>query len=155
MMRTSPNFTKFIQFYIGNRISGRTHQQFNQNGQLIRGQLEAINGGAMIISQKPNGQVVFDMFPDTIESQPSEHHFVQAVIDNPGEVKYHHIKEAAEDFLNFLILTGPDYKPNFLEHAEIYMIKKKYKADIWPFLKKLFNWGLRILSFSKGIFIFK
>ncbi|MDR7212211.1 hypothetical protein [Flavobacterium piscis] len=153
MLQRTKNFSNFIQFYLGKRPSGRFYHEFNEEGQLINSDLEVINGGAFIISQTPEGKVKFVFIPDTIENQQNQQPVILSVFKNPGKVKYHHIKEAAEDFLSYILLTSPDYITTNLEKLELYMITKKYKKDIIPSIKLLFTVGLRIMSFSKGIFI--
>jgi hypothetical protein len=152
MFLRTTNFSNFIQFYIGKRPSGRFHQEFDKEGELLKSELEVVDGGALIISQSSDGKVHFVIFPDTIENQQNEKPFIRSVFKNPSKVKYHHIKEAGEDFLTFIVLTSPDYIPNKLEKLELYMITKKYKKDISLFFKTLFTWGLRIISFAKGFF---
>lgn len=153
MFQKTKNFSNFIQFYLGKRPSGRFHQEFNKDGKLLTSELEVINGGALIISQSTDGKVNFVIFPDTIENQQNEKPVIQSVFRNPSKVKYHHIKEAGEDFLTFIILTSPDYIPSKLDKLELYMITKKYKKDILPFFRVIFTLGLRMISYAKG-FIF-
>lgn len=153
MLRRTKNFSNFIQFYLGKRPSGRFYQEFNEDGQLINSDIEVINGGAFIITQTPDGKIKFVFIPDTIENQQNEQPVIFSVFKNPGKVEYHHIKEAAEDFLNYILLTSPDYTTSKLEKMELYMITKKYKKDLMPLIKFLFTMGLRIVSYSKGFFI--
>ena len=151
MVQTKPNFTKFIQFYIGSRPSGRADQEFDNQGRLIRSEIEVINGGALVISQNPAGEIAMAMFPDTIKGQNPDAPFVYSFFRKAGEVQYHHLKEAAEDFLSYLIITSPNHSKSRYDKVELYFIQRKYKEDAWPIAKELASWALRLLSFSKGI----
>ncbi len=151
MIQTKPNFTKFIQFYIGGRPSGRYSQEFDSHDRLLSSEIEVINGGALVITQSPAGEIVMEMFPDTIKGRNPDAPFVYSSFRKAGDVKYHHIKEAAEDFLNYIIITSPNHSKSCLDKVELYFIQRKYKEDAWPVAKGLAGWVLRILSFFKGV----
>jgi len=150
-LKSKTNFSKFIQFYLGKRPSGRFHKETNNRGQLMKSELEVIEGGALLISQQPDGRIIFEMHPDTIENQKNAQPIVISVFKNPGKVKYHHIKEACEDFLKYAVLSSPDYVRNRIEKIELYLLTKKYKKHIWPVFKGVLVWTLRLISLAKGI----
>jgi hypothetical protein len=145
------NFSNFIQFYFGNSASGRISQKTNDKGEIKEIELEAIKGGALIISQLPNGTVFFSVIANCVGNELNKDNFIQSVFKNPSNVKYCHIKEAGEDFLKFIVLTSPDYTPSKFDKFQIYLITKKYKKDIFPFTRTVLTWTLRIISFAKGL----
>ena len=117
-----------IQFYAGSHPMGLKTDSYDSNSGKVKSELEVENGGCLNFIQLPTGEVMIVFYPSKSKVlEWKEKFIIYKTFSKPSKIKDKHIKNAAEFYIRFSLVTSFACKPTFLDNLRIWW--KKFKLQ--------------------------
>jgi hypothetical protein len=143
----------FIQFYMGNHLVGIVKNEQNPiTSKTKRMEFIIENGGTLLFTQGPRGEVMIVIYPcktDVIKYE--DEHLVYKIYKNPSSISDRQLIKIIKFYFRYVYFTSYIGNANIFDRLRVLLINFRVGFDILKFGKKIFEAAKTSIEIISGV----